>query len=76
MITLVTIKNPFEPWNGRETRQIESGITARELVEQYQVPGAEMLVVANGTEVDGDYVTKDGDFIVVSAVVGKGGKNR
>ena len=75
MITLVTIKNPFEPWDGRETRQIESGITAKELVEQYQVPGAEMLVVANGTEVDGDYVTKDGDFIVVSAVVGKGGKN-
>ena len=75
MITLVTIKNPFEPWNGRETRQIESGITAKELVEQYQVPGVDMLVVANGTEVDGDYVTKDGDFIVVSVVVGKGGKN-
>lgn len=32
-----------------------------------------MLVVVNGTEVDGNYITKDGDFVVISAVVGKGG---
>ena len=75
MTTLVIVKNPFEPWNGRETKQIESGITAKELVEQYHVPGVEMIVVANGTEVDENYTAKDGDFVVVSAVVAKGGKN-
>lgn len=73
MITLVIVKNPFEPWNGREVKKIESGVTAKELIEQYYVAGTSMLVVANGTEVDENYVTQDGDFVVVSAVVAKGG---
>ena len=75
MVTLVIIKNPFEPWNGREQKTIDAGITAKELKEQFAVAGADMLVVANGTEVDDNYVTQEGDFIVVSAVVAKGGKN-
>ena len=75
MIKLTIVKNPFEPWNGREQKTIESGLSAKELAEQYKVAGTEMLVVVNGNEVDENYITKDGDFVVISAVVGKGGKN-
>lgn len=75
MVKLTIVKNPFEPWNGREQKTIEPGLSAKELVEQYKVAGTEMLVVVNGNEVDENYITKDGDFVVISAVVGKGGKN-
>ena len=75
MVTLVIVKNPFEPWNGREVKSIEAGITAKELLEEYQFEGTETLVTVNAEEVQPDYVIKDEDFVVVCPVVGKGGKN-
>lgn len=73
MITLVIVKNPFEPWNGRETKSIEAGITAKELLEQYKTDGTEIMVVVNAEEVQPDYIVKDEDFVVICPVVGKGG---
>lgn len=73
MITLIIVKNPFEPWNGRETKKIVAGSTVQELLQTYALPGVETLAVVNGHEAEGDYVTKPEDFVVLCPVVGKSG---
>ena len=74
MITLIVVKNPFEPWNGREQKNVVAGSTAKELLQTYSLPNVETLISVNGEEVAESYVTKSGDFVVICPVVGKGGK--
>jgi predicted phage tail protein len=72
-ITLVIIKNPFEPWNGRRVEKIEAGESLQSLMERYGVPGLDMRATVNGNSTDSQYITVDGDFVVVSPVIAKGG---
>ena len=72
-VTLVIIKNPFEPWNGRRVEKIEAGEPLQSLMERYGGPGLEMRATVNGNSTELEYVTVDGDFVVVSPVIAKGG---
>ena len=76
MITLVITKNPFEPWNGREIKKITAGETAGELLNYYSLQGVETLIAVNGNEVQPDYITKSGDFVVICPVIGKSGSGK
>jgi len=71
-ITLVIIKNPFEPWNGRRVVEIPAGDTVESLAAQYAVEGVEMRVTVNASSPAPGTVTKAGDFVVVSPVIAKG----
>lgn len=51
------------------------GDTVKEVLRTYAVPGMEMLAVINGDKAAEDTVLQDNDFIVISPVIGKGGKN-
>lgn len=75
MVTLVIVKNPFEPWNGREIKQIVPGDTVKQLRAGYELPGLEMVVSINGSVAEPGTVIQDDDFVVICPVVGKGGKN-
>ena len=72
-VTLVIIQNPFEPWNGRRVEKIEAGESLQSLMERNGIPGLEMRATVNGNSTDSQYVTVDGDFVVVSPVIAKGG---
>lgn len=75
MVTLVIVKNPFEPWNGREIKKIVPGDTVQQLLSGYQLPGLEMMASVNGYTVAPETVIQDNDIVVICPVVGKGGKN-
>ena len=73
MVTLVLVKNPFSPQDGREVRHIEYKGTIGTLLEQNVVSGVELQATVNGYGVSPDKDIKDGDFIVIYPAVEKGG---
>ena len=72
MVTLVIVKNPFSPQDGREVKQIEAGKTLAELLQENAIEGVELQATVNGSSYD-DKEIKDGDFVVIYPVVAKGG---
>lgn len=73
MVTLVIVKNPFSPQDGREIKYIEPQGTLADLLEEYKLPGVELQATVNGYSCD-DKAIKDEDFIVIYPVIEKGGK--
>lgn len=73
MVTLVIVKNPFSPQDGREVKYIEAEGTLADLLEEYKMPGVDLQATVNGYAVD-DKEIKDEDFIVIYPVIEKGGK--
>ena len=76
MIKLVIIKNPFEPWNGREVHRIEPGKTAEEIMRQYMPLGTDVDIMVNSKPVESEAVVPDDSFVVIYPKVmgGRGGK--
>ena len=54
MVTLVLVKNPFSPQDGREVRHIEYKGTIGTLLEQNVVSGVELQATVNGYGVSPD----------------------
>ena len=73
MITLVTVKNPFKPQDGREVRRIDYTGSLQELFKENSITETDIHVTVNGYDVDNDYDLKDGDFVVICPAVEKGG---
>lgn len=73
MVTLVLVKNPFSPQDGREIKKVEYSGTVGELLERYAISGVELQATVNGYGVSPDKEIKDGDFIVIYPMVEKGG---
>ena len=74
MVTLVLVKNPFSPQDGREIKHIEAGKTLAELLQENAIEGVDLQATVNGYTVDGETKIHDGDFVVIYPVVAKGGK--
>ena len=77
MVTLVLVKNPFSPQDGREVRYIEAqDFTVSDLLEENRIVGTELQATVNGYSVDDNTVIQDGDFVVIYPIIekGKGGK--
>lgn len=74
MVTLILVKNPFSPQDGREVKQIEAGGTLADLLNEYKLDGADMLATVNGKTVGPETEICDGDFIVIYPAIEKGGK--
>ena len=77
MIKLVIIKNPFEPWNGRELHTVEAGKTANEVIRQYMPACANVDILVNSKPIEPDVVIPDDSFAVIYPKVmgGDSGKN-
>lgn len=75
MVTLVLVKNPFNPQDGRKVIQIEPGGTLADLLEQHRIEGVELCATVNGFSVDEGTEIRDGDFVVIYPAVEKGGKS-
>ena len=73
MITLVLVKNPFSPRDGREIKKIEYDGTLAELLEENKIEGTDMLSTVNGKTVDAETKICDGDFVVIYPAIQKGG---
>ena len=65
MIKLVIIKNPFEPWNGRELHTVEAGKTADEVLRQYMPACANVDILVNSKPIEPDVVIPDDSFVVI-----------
>ena len=55
MITLVTVKNPFKPQDGREVRRINYTGSLQELFKENSITETDIHVTVNGYDVDNDY---------------------
>lgn len=75
MVTLVIVKNPFSPQDGREVKQIEAGKMLAELLKENAIDGVELQATVNGFSYD-DKEIKDGDFVVIYPVIAKGGSGK
>lgn len=80
MITVVFVKNPFEPTKDREihTFLFQEGYTVADYVRQCgsELEMKDVVISKNAHTFNGDKEVHDGDFIVFSPVVAKsGGKN-
>lgn len=73
MVTLVLVKNPFSPQDGREIKYIEAEGTVFDLMEEYRIAGVELQATVNGYSVDDDTPVKDDDFIVIYPIIEGGG---
>ena len=73
MVTLVIVRNPFSPQDGREVKYIEPKGTLAELLEEYKMPGVDLQATVNGYSIE-DKEINDEDFIVIYPVIEKGGK--
>ena len=73
MVTLVLVKNPFSPQDGREVKQIEAGKTLAELIQENAIEGVELQATVNGCSVDDATEIRDKDFVVIYPVIAKGG---
>ena len=73
MVTLVLVKNPFSPQDGREIKYIEAEGTVFDLMEEYRIAGVELQATVNGYSVDDDTPIKDDDFIVIYPIIEGGG---
>ena len=80
MITIVFVKNPFEPDKDRSIKQVEcSGEVLESYIAEYRtlLPDQELHIQVDGTIVEhpDQWLVMDGAFITVHPVVGKGGKS-
>lgn len=77
MITVIFIKNPFEPQKGREVHrfQFEPDTTISYYVTQCtdKLTLSDMVIAKNSYTMGGDKLVRDGDYIVFSPIVAKGG---
>ena len=73
MITLIIVKNPFSPQDGREVKYLEEYSTLAELKKEYDMPGVDLLSTVNGYSIEGDKELKDGDFVILYPAIEKGG---
>lgn len=80
MITVVFVKNPFEPQRNREVRTLpyvkgeKVSYYVQQCTKDLTLP--DMVISRNSYTINGAQAVKDNDFIVFSPVVGKGhGKN-
>ena len=71
MVTLVLVKNPFSPQDGREIRHIEAGGTLADLLAENRIEGVDLQATVNGYSVDENTVIKDEDFVVIYPVIEK-----
>lgn len=78
MITLIVVKNPFAPYKGREIHKIKYkpdktllAYTKPYLFDNIDVDN--MIFAVKGKLVNPDSKINDGDFIVMSPSIGKGG---
>jgi predicted phage tail protein len=74
MLTLVIVKNPFSPQDGREVKQIEAGKTLAELLTENAIDGVNLQATVNGYSVEDTTEIHDGDFVVIYPAVEKGDK--
>ena len=74
MVTLVIVKNPFSPQDGREVKQIEAGRTLAELLTENVIDGVNLQATVNGYSVEDTTEIHDGDFVVIYPAVEKGDK--
>ena len=74
MVTLVIVKNPFSPQDGREIKCIEANGTLADLLEEHKILGVDLLATINGYSVDNTTKIHDGDFVVLYPAIEKGGK--
>ena len=77
MIRLVTIKNPFQPWQGRTIKDYPAGFTAKELVSLAGFDDMDIHCSVDGSTIEtiDTYVIPDDTIMVISPVVSKGGKS-
>lgn len=79
MVTVVFVRNPFDPYQSRSVEHAEDGKSLTEYVQPYRdkVPFNELTVQVNGKiAVEFDGIVPKNAFIVVMVTVGKsGGKN-
>lgn len=80
MITVIFVKNPFEPQKNREIHQLPyvAGAPVSHYVQKCtdMLSLSDMVISRNSYTINGDQAVQDRDFIVFSPVVGKGhGKN-
>lgn len=80
MITVVFVKNPFEPQKNREVRTLpyvkgkDVSYYVQQCTKDLTLP--DMVISRNSYTINGSQAVQDKDFIVFSPVVGKGhGKN-
>ena len=73
MITLVIVKNPFKPQDGREIKRLEYSGTLQDLLKENEITNTDLHATVNGFEITETYEVKDGDFIVICPVIEKGG---
>ena len=76
MVTVVFVRNPFDPYQSRSVEHAEDGKTLTEYVQPYRdkVPFNELTVQVNGKiAVEFDGIVPKNAFIVVMVTVGKGG---
>ncbi len=76
MVTLVIVKNPFAPQDGREVKQIEAGKTLAELLQENAVDGVEIQATVNGYSVEDATEIHDGDFVVIYPAIAGGGGDK
>ncbi len=74
MITLIIVKNPFAPQDGRVIKKIEYTGTVRRLKELNAVEGVKFRASVNGYSTGDEAEVKKDDFIVLYPAVEKGGK--
>lgn len=80
MITVIFVKNPFEPQKNREIHQLPyvAGAPVSHYVQKCtdMLSLSDMVISRNSYTINGNQAVHDRDFIVFSPVVGKGhGKN-
>lgn len=76
MVTVVFVRNPFDPYQSRSVAHVEDGKSLTEYVQPYRdkVPFNELTVQVNGKiAVEFDGIVPKNAFIVVMVTVGKGG---
>ena len=83
MVTVVIVKNAFDPANGREVHKIkyQKNASASEYSKSFinifsetePVEGDDYTIAVNSYVKPGNTIIQDGDFIVLSPVVAKGG---
>lgn len=73
MVTLILVKNPFSPQDGREVTHIEAEGTLADLLEAHKMENVDLRATVNGYSVDETTKIKDGDFVVIYPEIAKGG---
>lgn len=73
MVTLIVVKNPFTPQDGREIKEIKAEGTVKDLIDKYKRENTVIRATINGEIVEDKTVLKDGDFVVIYPMIQGGG---